>query len=202
MGKLFEELAADLRDNGSDSAQLERTEERLGALRRLKRLCNIPDENELLSYCDEIYTNLEWLEASYTELEELNARSLEERKRANALAMEIRHARQEAAKSLTERVNAVLGELAMGGITFGINFEGTQKLSRTGADSVEFTLTEGSRSGRVEKIASGGELSRLCFGRAMFPLTGGNAGGGRLQFCHGERSPRAEKSCALRDGKQ
>ena len=44
---------------------------------------------------------------------------------------------------------------------FGINFEGTQKLSRTGADSVEFTLTEGSRSGRVEKIASGGELSRL-----------------------------------------
>lgn len=155
------ELAGELRDNGRDSMQLERTEERLGALRRLKRLCNIPDEGELLSYCDEIYTNLEWLEKSYTELDELNARSLEERKRANALAMDIRHSRQEAAKSLTDRVNAVLSELAMGGITFGISFAGLQKLSRTGADSVEFTLTEGSRSGRVEKVASGGELSRL-----------------------------------------
>ncbi|MBQ7155972.1 MAG: AAA family ATPase [Synergistaceae bacterium] len=154
-------LAADLRDSEGDSPKLEATEERLGALRRLKRLCNIPDENELLTYCDEIYTNLEWLEKSYTELEELTAKSLDERRKANALAMEIRHARQESGVTLAQRVNAVLSELAMGGITFGINFEGLQKLSRTGADSVEFTLSDGSRSGRVEKIASGGELSRL-----------------------------------------
>ena len=155
------ELAGALRDNGMDAQELERTEERLGALRRLKRLCNIPDENELLTYCDEIYTNLEWLEKSYTELQELNTRSLDERRAANALAMEIRHERQEAGVKLEQRVNAVLKELAMDGITFGINFEGLQKLSRSGADAVEFTLSDGTRSGRVEKIASGGELSRL-----------------------------------------
>ena len=34
-------------------------------------------------------------------------------------------------------------------------------MSRNGADSAEFTLRDGTRSGRVEKIASGGELSRL-----------------------------------------
>ncbi|MBQ4429933.1 MAG: hypothetical protein II877_00410 [Synergistaceae bacterium] len=127
----------------------------------MKRLCNIPDENELLTYCGEIYTNLEWLEKSYPELEELSARSLDDKKKANALAMEIRRARHEAGEILAGRVNTLLPELAMTGITFVINFTGLQKLRRDGADDVEFTLTDGTRSGRVDRIASGGELSRL-----------------------------------------
>ena len=148
-------------DEESDLILREEIETRLGALRRLKRLCNIPDENELLNYCDEIYNNLEWLEKSYSTLEELSARSLNEKKKANALAMEIRRARHKVADELTSRVNAILDELAMSGITFSINFIGLQKLNRNGADGVEFTLADGTRSGRVEKIASGGELSRL-----------------------------------------
>ncbi len=151
----------DLGGSEDDNALREKTEDRLGALRKLKRLCSIPDENELLSYCGEIYSNLEWLEKSYNELEELSARSLEDKRKANALAMEIRKARQDAAEILSARVNAVLGELAMDGITFGITLSGLQKLRRDGADSAEFFLRDGSRSGTVGKIASGGELSRL-----------------------------------------
>ena len=148
-------------DEESDVSTREEIETRLGALRRLKRLCNIPDENELLNYCNEIYKNLEWLEASYKDLEILSARSLDEKKKANALAMEIRHARYEAAKKLEIRVNELLNKLAMTGITFKINFVGLQKLKRDGADGIEFILSDVSREGRVEKIASGGELSRL-----------------------------------------
>ncbi|MBQ6417860.1 MAG: AAA family ATPase [Synergistaceae bacterium] len=154
-------LSGEIGNDSDDAALRDETEARLGALRRLKRLCNIPDEQELLTYCDEIYTNLEWLEKSYKELEELSARSLEEKKRANALAMEIRRSRHEAGEKLSGRVNAILSELAMSGITFGINFTGLQKLRRDGADDVEFLLTDGTRSGAVGKIASGGELSRL-----------------------------------------
>ena len=151
-------------ENESESEDLtlrEETEARLGALRRLKRLSNITDEKELLAYCDEIIVNLKWLGEGYNSLEELSNRSLDEKKRANALAMEIRRARHEAAEILSERVNAVLSELAMSGITFKINFSGLQKLRRDGADDVEFALVDGSRSGAVGKIASGGELSRL-----------------------------------------
>ena len=154
-------LAGEFDDNDSDLTLREEIENRLGALRRLKRLCNIPDENELLNYCDEIYSDLEWLEKSYSTLEELSARSLNDKKKANALAMEIRHARHEVADELAKRVNMILSELAMAGITFSINFTGLQKLNRNGADAVEFILSDGTRSGRVEKIASGGELSRL-----------------------------------------
>ena len=154
-------LAGNFGDNESDINLRDDTEERLGALRKLKRLCNIPDENELLNYCDEIYTNLEWLEKSYSELEALSARSLDEKKKASVLAMEIRRARHDAAEKLTVRVNALLSELAMQNITFAINFTDLNKLNQTGADEVEFILRDGTRSGRVEKIASGGELSRL-----------------------------------------
>lgn len=154
-------MLSELGNSEHDMKTLEETEMRLGALRKLKRLCNIPDENELLNYCDEIYTSLEWLESSYKELEELSSRSLEERKKANAIAMEIRRARNESAEILAHRVNEILSELAMESITFGIKLEGLQKLGINGADEAEFFLQDGSRIGRVEKIASGGELSRL-----------------------------------------
>lgn len=158
---VIKNLSGAFNDEENDLNSREEIENRLGALRRLKRLSNIPDENELLNYCGEIYKNLQWLEASYKDLEILSARSLDEKKKANALAMEIRHARQEAAKNLELRVNALLNELAMNGIKFKINFIGLQKLKRNGADGIEFILNDGSREGSIEKIASGGELSRL-----------------------------------------
>lgn len=154
-------MLSELGDTEQDIKTREETESRLGALRKLKRICNIPDENELMNYCDEIYSSLEWLEKSYTELEELSARSLDERKKANTIAMEIRRERNEASERLTQRVNEILSELAMENITFGIKLEGLQKLGMNGADNAEFFLQDGSRIGRVEKIASGGELSRL-----------------------------------------
>lgn len=152
-------ISSDEEEN--DPAMLEKIESRLGALRRLKRLCNITDENELLNYSDEAYKNLEWLESSYKELEEISLRSTEEKRKANALAMEIRQARYKTAKNLEDKVNILLDELGMSGINFSVNFNGLQKLKYNGADEAEFILKEGSRSGRVEKIASGGELSRL-----------------------------------------
>ncbi|MBR6901760.1 MAG: hypothetical protein IKN30_06835, partial [Synergistaceae bacterium] len=100
---VIKNLSGEFADNESDLILREETESRLGALRRLKRLCGIPDENELLNYYEEIYKNLEWLEKSYKELEILTARSLEEKKKANALAMEIRKARHEAAENLEKR---------------------------------------------------------------------------------------------------
>ncbi len=136
-------------------------EKRLGALRRLKRLCNRSDENDLLNYSSDIVKNLDWLEKSYADVEKLNTEAIELKKRANTLAMEIRKQRHNSAELLISRVNKLLSEMGMNEILFGINFTGLQKLNRTGADFVEFILTEGARSGSVEKIASGGELSRL-----------------------------------------
>ena len=146
---------------GDDIQERDQLEARLGVLRRLKRLSGAADEAELLSYCQDASENLEWLEQSYPRLEELSKQSLELKRRATALARELRRGRQEAAAQLEERVNALLSDLAMAGTAFEVHFKELTKLRRNGADEAEFALRAGKRLGRVDKIASGGELSRL-----------------------------------------
>ena len=58
-------------DSRSNEAQeREDLEARLGAVRRLKRLSGTRTEEELLAWCRDASESLEWLEASYAQLEE------------------------------------------------------------------------------------------------------------------------------------
>ena len=154
-------FTSELNDIKSEIERRDEIENRLGALRRLKRLSGRSDEKELLQYSEDIYKNLEWLEKSYDDLKNLTASATELKKHANALAMTIRKYRYEAGNILSSRVNNLLNELGMSEIKFDIKFTGLQKLKHNGADEAEFILTDGTRSGSVDKIASGGELSRL-----------------------------------------
>jgi len=146
-----------------ESEQLER---RLGSLRKLRRLSGAKNEIELMVYCRDAEQELTWLEESYDLLEKAQLTARELRRQASQLAMNIREARKSAAGILELRVNALLEDLAMDETGFSINFVELTKLRRDGADGVEFTLFTNKdsaveRRGRVEKIASGGELSRL-----------------------------------------
>jgi DNA repair protein RecN (Recombination protein N) len=102
-----------------------------------------------------------WLEESYERLEKLTQEAKELRRQASQLALTLREERKGAADTLEKRVNVLFRDLAMEGIGFSIRFAELPKLRRDGADGVEFTLFTDKRSGRVDKIASGGELSRL-----------------------------------------
>ena len=156
------ETARESVETGDEDVQeRDRVEAHLGALRRLRRLSGTADEEGLLAWCHDAGESLEWLEKSYPQLEELSRESRELRRQASALAMELRRGRREAALALEGRVNALLKDLAMGENTFEVHFRELDKLRRGGADEVEFTLRSGQRAGRVDKVASGGELSRL-----------------------------------------
>ena len=141
--------------------EMETLEQRLGSLRKLRRLAGAKNEEELLSYCRGATEGLTWLEESYERLEKLTQEARELRRQASQLALTIRDERKRAADSLEKRVNVLFQDLAMEGIGFSIRFAELPKLRRDGADGVEFTLFTDKRSGRVDKIASGGELSRL-----------------------------------------
>lgn len=146
---------------GALVAEIERLEHRLGLLRKLRRMANAKTEEELLAYCKGATESLEWLEQSYDLLEKSTQEARELRRQASALALEIRRKRQRAAEELEKRVNVLFKDLAMDGIGFALRFVELPKLRRDGADAVEFTLFTDKREGRVDKIASGGELSRL-----------------------------------------
>ncbi|MCL2008985.1 MAG: AAA family ATPase [Synergistaceae bacterium] len=148
------------------SLESENLEQRLGSLRKLRRLSGAKNEEELLTYCRDAEREMAWLEESHGLLEKATLEARELRRQASRLAMSVREARKSAAGALESRVNVLLRDLAMDGTDFSISFTELPKLRRYGADGTEFTLSanKGSaaeRSGRVEKIASGGELSRL-----------------------------------------
>lgn len=150
-----------LEEHANEALERDRLESRLGALRRLKRLSGTRTEDELLAYCRDASESLEWLETSYAQLEDLSQRSRDLKRRASALALVLREGRRTAASALEARVNTLLADLGMEGVEFSVVLRELTKLRRSGADEAEFLLTAGKRSGRVDKIASGGELSRL-----------------------------------------
>lgn len=154
-------LSEKISDNEEILNLRDEVENRLGALRKLKRISGISDEKELLKFCDEIRENIEWLEKSYKDYKFLSEKTLDLKRQANFLAMELRKARHETAEILCERVNKVLNKLGMPEIKFEIDFSSLQKLRKNGADEINFILNDGTRSGKVNKIASGGELSRI-----------------------------------------
>jgi DNA repair protein RecN (Recombination protein N) len=143
------------------SREMEVLEQRLGYIRKLRRLAGAKNEEELLSYCRGATEGLAWLEESYERLEKLTQEARDLRRQASQLALAIREERKRAADFLEKRVSALFQDLAMDGIGFSIRFVELPKLRRDGADGVEFTLFTDKRSGKVDKIASGGELSRL-----------------------------------------
>jgi DNA repair protein RecN (Recombination protein N) len=146
--------------------EIEALEQRLGSLRRLRRMAGAKSEEELADWCREAEEGLIWLEESYDRLETAAREARELRREASRLALAIRAGRKRAAEILEKRVNALFKDLAMDGIGFAIRLSELPKLRRDGADEVEVELFTddnkgGVRRGRVDKIASGGELSRL-----------------------------------------
>jgi len=83
--------------------------------------------------------------------------------RARLAAEALTTSRQRAAGGLEKRVNAVLGELALGTARLPVSLEPREELSASGAERVRFLFAPnpGEPPRPLAKIASGGELSRV-----------------------------------------
>ena len=141
---------------------LEELESRMGALRKLKRTAGVRTLTELIDYCSEANTELEWLKKSNKTKNSIEDIVENSRKSASRMALELRKLRHQSASWLEKRVNRCLEELAMSDNCFSANLIEQTKLRQNGADMVEFRLSWGNGvPGPVAKMASGGELSRI-----------------------------------------
>jgi DNA repair protein RecN (Recombination protein N) len=145
----------------ADPGRLEEVEARLAALEKLKRKYGSTLE-EVLRFLEEARRNLASVESSSTRQDAL-------RKETAGLAGAYREAadrlaalRREAAKLLARKVESELGALAMDKARVEIRVEPAE-WSESGADAVVFLVATnpGEEPKALEKIASGGELSRL-----------------------------------------
>ena len=142
-------------------SELEETEERLFALRALARKHAVaPDE--LGAFADELRARLAVLDRSEGQLGDLGAALADAEKAYAAGAADLTAARAKAAARLDRGIMAELAPLKMERAVFTTRIT-PDTPGPTGADAVTFTVATnpGAPAGPLNRIASGGELSRF-----------------------------------------
>lgn len=136
-------------------------ENRLGTLRKLKRLVGVESLEELLAFCEKAEKNLDWMRKSSMERESLIQLCRQARKEVAQTANALGQNRRALAAKLEETVTCHLADLAMENFHFGVSLKDLGKIRPSGSDEIEFTLSNGNFSGPIARVASGGELSRI-----------------------------------------
>ena len=141
--------------------ELERIEERLDTIHRLRRKYGATCE-DILAYLERAKKELEEIEFADERMEQLQRKLQKAEQEACAVAERLREARKQAAVGLTERVLKELSDLDMKKVQFACQFTETE-LSQNGADAVAFYMSAnlGEALKPLNKVASGGELARI-----------------------------------------
>jgi DNA repair protein RecN (Recombination protein N) len=160
-----------------DETELENIEERLFMIRDMARKYNIPAV-DLPNFTAQNAKLLEDLNFSDKRLNALSAEALTLKKIFITQAEILRKRRVETAQKLMQNINTQLSELKMGGAEFFVEIEPVEAISKSGMDKVRFTArtNPGMPFGLINKIASGGELSRFMLALKVALLEVGTAG--------------------------
>lgn len=159
------ELSRDLREQAEgfedDPEALEAALVRQAVLGELRRKYG-ETVAEVVAYGEEARKRLDELEAYDERARELSAAEEAARQRREAAGAELSAARHQAAAVLTGEVTSRLPELALRDARVAIEVEAAEA-GPTGADRVAFLFSAnpGLPPAPVQKVASGGELSRL-----------------------------------------
>ncbi len=158
-----------------DPGELERIEDRLAELQRLKRKYRASVE-DILALADEAREELAALESGEEDLAVLTRRFEAAREAARETAAALSRARREAARNLAARMEREVSQLGLPQTTFEVRFHDRGAASddpplamdgaRIGDDGIDdpefyFSPNPGESVRPLARIASGGELSRL-----------------------------------------
>jgi len=163
----------------ADPRELERAEERLFALRAAARKHGVPVA-ELPALRDSLATRLAALDTGTAGLAELESAVVAERAAFVAAARSLSEARKVAAKRLEAAIMAELPPLRLEKTRFVVE---TTPLSEAnwgarGVEAVRFLIATnpGQSPGPIDRIASGGELSRLMLALKLVLSRGSSVG--------------------------
>lgn len=146
----------------ADPARLAKLSARLDTLLALQQKHRAADETELIALRDRCTAQLEALDHGSEALEAAETALQQARAKVGTLAERLRKGRAKAAPAFAESVCATLARLGMPETQFEAQLTPVEP-GRTGADAVEFLFTANRSAAPrpIDKIASGGELSRV-----------------------------------------
>ena len=160
------ERIRDFRDSLEFSPEeYDNIESRLSLIKKLRRKYNM-DEEAMLAHLDDCRRKLSELEYADDMLLKLNKQLEKYVDNCKKIAAELSEKRRAAAESLEKRIVSELKDLSMPSVRFSVSVEPLESdvgFDATGSDDVKFLISAnaGEALGRISKIASGGELSRI-----------------------------------------
>jgi len=145
----------------ANPGRLDEIEGRLSAIDKAKRKYGASVE-EMLAYLAQIVQKVDAVEHASQRMEALSVERRDVSEQYDALAAKLTARRKEAAAKLAKRVASELAALAMERATFQIDVRPAPP-SASGKDAIEFLVSPnlGEEPKPIEKIASGGEISRI-----------------------------------------
>ena len=160
------ELVRDLRDSlDFEPGELDELESRLDVIYRLRKKYGATVE-DMLDYLARCRAELEQIEDSSETLARLEKKLSAALKKAQEEGAKLTAARKKAAASLEKLIQEELRQLDMPKVRFQVDFApkgGENAMDETGMDEVQFLMSAnvGEDLKPIQKIASGGELSRI-----------------------------------------
>ena len=147
----------------ADPETLQRLSDRLNTIYSLQMKHRAESYDDLLNKANEFEERLRTIDNSDSHLKEFKQRMNEVEGECRAMADDLHNRRKEVCKSIEERVVETLKMLGMEDAQFIISIEPTGELTPLGSDSVKylFTANRTTKPMEVERVASGGELSRI-----------------------------------------
>ena len=147
----------------ADPETLQRLSDRLNTIYSLQMKHRAESYDDLLNKANEFEERLRTIDNSDSHLKEFKQRMNEVESECRAMANDLHNRRKEVCKSIEERVVETLKMLGMEDAQFIISIEPTGELTPLGSDSVKylFTANRTTKPMEVERVASGGELSRI-----------------------------------------
>ena len=160
------ELLRDFRESLDFSPEeYDRLEGRASELSKLQRKY-ARDEDGLIALLDENRKKLDDIEYADDRLIKLRKELEAQRKLTLRAAQALSNARRAAAEELQKRIVEELRDLSMPSVRFAVEFaalDDEQGFDKNGCDKIRFVMSAnaGEELGRINRIASGGELSRI-----------------------------------------
>ena len=160
------ETLRDFRDSLDFSPEeYDRMETRLALFRKLERRYG-RSVDELPAYLEECRQKLDDIQYADERLQKLQQELSQQIRRCRESGLRLRQAREKAARELERRIVSELRDLSMPAVRFAVEItdvSNEQGFDSHGLDQIRFLMSAnvGEDLGRISRIASGGELSRI-----------------------------------------
>lgn len=167
----LEEISFQIRDYKEqiqfNEARLNEVESRLNEIARLKKKYGTT-VNEIIEYYEEVKQKIEVLENKEIHNEQLENEIAKYTAKVIEVGKKLRSSRKKIAKTLIKTVQLELKDLYLENAKFDVEFnvlssDPSEDISENGLDKINFLLSTnlGEPLKQLEKVASGGELSRI-----------------------------------------